>query len=88
MDLKKNRLFVASIILVAIISFVIGVAVSVSTPAENSVPVYDGVDTWNSSGDENSGILIIKDSNTVCFPNGGNCDINIVWDGTDMTING
>jgi hypothetical protein len=82
-----NRIFIVTVILVAIISFTIGVAVDVTSPATNSVPVYNG-STWDASGTDSDGILVIKDSNTVCFANAGSCDINVMWDGTNLILNG
>jgi hypothetical protein len=87
-DIKKNRGVIVALVLVAIISFAIGITVS-GTPATNAVPVYVSDGTWvPSSTTTIPGITIDADANTVCFPGTSACDINIVWNGTDMIING
>ncbi|MFA5763703.1 MAG: hypothetical protein WC915_02735 [archaeon] len=89
MDLKNTRLIIVAMIVVAIISFAIGITIT-GTPAVGAVPVYSGSgDDWTpSSTDTIPGITIDADANTVCFPGASACDINIVWNGTDMIING
>ena len=78
------------IVLVAIISFAIGVTVGdIDSPAEGSTPIYAGSDTWTASSVDGSGRGITFDGNTVCFITGsGLCDNNIDWNGTDVVING
>jgi len=81
------RILGIMIVLVAIVSFAIGVTVGdISSPATGSTVVYNGA-TWDASSVEASGLGITFDGNTVCFVDGSaGCDNNIDWNGTDIII--
>jgi hypothetical protein len=87
--LEKNRHVIIAIVLVALISFAIGVAIDdVTTPATGSTPIYSGSTTWSASAVASAGSGLTFDGNTVCFVDGASsCDNNIDWNGTDIIIN-
>jgi hypothetical protein len=61
------------------------------SPVAGALPVYSGSgDTWVPSGSSSSGIIFATDYNTICFPQSVSnmCDINVEWNGVDLTFNG
>lgn len=75
------------VILVALISFAIGV--EVTNPATGAAVVFSSGTTWvpSSTDGSGSGITFAPDTNTICFPTStGACDHNVDWNGTDLIL--
>ena len=82
---KRNVLVI--VVLVAIISFALGVTLSNESPYNGAFLIYnESSGEWDPSGTGSTGLLI--DGNTLCFPGTTPCDMNIDWNGTDFIING
>jgi len=75
-------------VLVAIISFVMGVTINnVTNPAIGATAIYADSAEWGSSATLGAGGGLTFDGNTVCFVDAAaSCDNNIDWNGTDMII--
>ena len=86
MNNKRIFTMLVLVILTASISSAVTWSVATSTWEIGSAAVYNGVD-FEPSGTDVNGIIFDPDTNTVCF-NGTQCDKNVIWNGTDITING
>ena len=87
---SRGVLVLILVIFIAVASFSIGFNMATALPDAGSFPVYTGSgNDWNASSTGLNGITIKPDLNTICFPSSTTyCDKNIVWDGTNLTVNG